>query len=81
MRKARLYILIALSLLISGYTYVWYHTAHQLENLILSHVTHLETKGYRVAYDALKIKGFPLEFWVFLASSWFFEKTRRNYHS
>tara|TARA_R110002095_G_scaffold35504_1_gene33443 strand:+ start:4939 stop:5964 length:1026 start_codon:yes stop_codon:yes gene_type:complete len=60
MKKFKLSLFLALLVFLGGYTYLWYLAANKLEMAVIDQVTVLEEKGYRVAYGAIRVKGFPL---------------------
>lgn len=61
MNKLKLFLLIGLLGILGGYTYLWYLAAHKLEMAVVDQVALLEEKGYRIAYGAIRVKGFPLK--------------------
>jgi len=61
MKKLKLFLFVGLLGLLGGYTYLWYLAANKLEMAVVDQVTLLEEKGYRIAYGAIRVKGFPLK--------------------
>ncbi len=61
MKKLKLYFLTAFLALVGLYTYTWYLGANKLEMAIVDQVKILEEKGYRIAYGAIRVKGFPFK--------------------
>ena len=61
MKKLKLFLFVALLGVIAGYTYLWYLAANKLEMAVIDQVKVLEEKGYRIAYGAIRVKGFPLK--------------------
>ena len=59
MKKLKLYLLTAIFAFLGLYTYIWYLGANKLEMAIVDQVKILEDKGYRIAYGAIRVKGFP----------------------
>lgn len=59
MKKLKLSLFIAVFVLLGGYTYLWYLSANKLEMALVDQVKALEEKGYRIAYGAIRVKGFP----------------------
>ena len=60
MKKLKLYLATAFFAFLGLYTYAWYLGANKLEMAIIDQVEILEEKGYRVAYGAIRVKGFPM---------------------
>ncbi len=61
MKKLKLFLFVALLGVLGGYTYLWYLAANKLEMAVVDQVALLEEKGYRIAYGAIRVKGFPLK--------------------
>ncbi|NCQ56007.1 MAG: DUF2125 domain-containing protein [Alphaproteobacteria bacterium] len=61
MKKLKLFLFVGLLGILGGYTYLWYLAANKLEMAVVEQATLLEEKGYRIAYGAIRVKGFPLK--------------------